>query len=1106
MSDLNRWLTERDLSSLGAILAEHDIDLPTLQLLTDADLKEIGLSLGHRRRLLAAIAQGTPATSPDVPTGEITAAAERRNVAVLFVDLADFTALSQEMDPEDLRNLIDAFMALVQTKVGEFGGSVDKQVGDGALAMFGAPRAYGDDGLRAARAALGILDALPQLSERVGRPLAAHAGLSMGEIVAGGAHGVIGTAVNTAARLDALAGNGEIVMDDALRTELGEAVTAMDLGERQLKGLDAPVRLWRLDGLAKPTRSVDKPPLVGRSTELSQILAAVPPALSEGAGSVFLLRGEPGIGKTRLLEEVELRLAADGFATHKGLFLNFGAEGGRDAIRTIMRGLAGVHENDPPSDRAEVAATVTRETGRGPRFRVALGDLLDAPSSTDLERVEASLDPQVRDEGRRDGVDALITRACAQCPQLIAIEDVHWAPPTALSLLEHLARLASEHPVIVVMTTRPDGDPFGRSNRSFGGFGATVLELAPLRSRDAEAFARMRLADKPDAVDSCVRKAEGNPLFLEQLVRTAAAGSDALPGTLQQVVLARIDALDTTDRLAIRAASVFGQRFRLEDLRALIGDAKFNCEPLLERGLLKLEGGDILFGHALLQEGVYRSILKSERRDLHAAAAALFERRDAALQARHLKHARSPEAAAVHLAAAREELRRHRPQSALELARDGALLAQTERLGLDLGLLEAQILLDIGAANDAVGAWERALSKVSMPGDRGLALLGMAGAQRLAGDFDAALATAREAAELLNKHGSAHDQSRAAHLIGNLEFARGEGKACERSHSRALALAREARSPEAEVAALGGLADAAIAQGHMTSAHNTLKRCIQTALEAGLDRTAASYLSIAPLTSFFALDFSGADTRASEALEAARRIGHTRAEYMTHHALEYVLFQRADVAGCRANISNSKHLLERLGNRAFEAYILEKQANLCLLEGDEASAREVLDDAIAVARATSFRLAGARLLAYRAKLAAHRSEARSLADDAFAALEMGSLGLNVLQAHAHCADAALRFGEAEWAHTLARSLHSLADEDEIPWARYMARRTDLLASLSEGTLDNPMIVELTSLRDQAKQLDWRLEERLLSGALAGERKTGIWEAGTWGDGLKGGSS
>ncbi|MEM6889924.1 MAG: AAA family ATPase [Pseudomonadota bacterium] len=1082
MSDLEDWLATHNLSAIAQLLEAQDIDMRTLPLLNEEDFKELGLTLGHRRRLRAAVDAMIPTQVQQDPEPSKPLLGERRNVAVLFVDLTGFASISRLLDPEDLRVVVEAFMALVNETVESFGGVLIKQVGDGAVVMFGAPKAHGDDAMRAARAALSILDAVPSLRSPAKKPLSAHAGLALGEVVSGGEHGILGDAVNMAARLADLASDGEILIDPALHNEIEADVETHDLGQRTLKGFEHPISIRLLNGIAINAPVDPVWPLIGRTAELSQILATASAARDTRAGSVFVLRGEPGIGKTRLIEEVERRLGEEGYAVHRGLFLNFGSEASRDALRVVMRGLVGLAEEASSEERAAAAAAMTREEGRGSRFRIAIGDLLDAPPAPELKAVEAALDADAKAEGLFQSLDALVRRSCAQCPRLIVFEDVHWAPDAVLPLLTHLANAVPNDRCIMIMTTRAEGGFLARS-RSEQRILASIIDLAPLRESDAEAFARARLTDAPELALACVRRAEGNPLFLEQLLRAATIGSDALPGTLQQVVLSRIDALEPRDRAAIRVASIFGQRFRLDDLHRLIGDTAFDCDALFERGLLKRVGEDCLFGHALLQEGVYSSILKSERRTLHENAAALFEGRDAPLHARHLKKARSAAAGPALLDAARDARARHRHDAAVNLAREAADLPMDDSVRLHLRMLEAQVLSDQGRSRKAAMAWEGALELATSPVDRGRCLLGLAGALRLAGEFDAAYAAAEAAKELLEAHGEPLDRAWVAHLQGNLKFAAGEAAACEEGHALALELAREAGDAEAEAAALGGLADAAIAQGHMKSAHTALMRCVEASRAAELARTEAGYLSITPLTSFFALDFPAADARASEAFEAARCIGHLRADYMTHNSIEYAHFQRADEPACRANLETSNRLLERLGNRAFYAYALEKRANLFLLQNDIAAAREALDEALEVARETSFRLSGPRLLAYRAKLAEIKAEASRFIAEAFTELDDGALGLNALLTTAHMADTALRWGDDRWALTAAASLQALAEADSIAWAHRIARRTKALAAYCNGAPSPEVVQEVTDLRAAAEGLGWRVEMSILDHAL-----------------------
>ncbi|HZT17927.1 MAG TPA: adenylate/guanylate cyclase domain-containing protein, partial [Dongiaceae bacterium] len=258
-------------------------------------------------------------TSPAAPLyGE--AAGERRQVAILFADLCGFTALSTTLDAEDLRRLVEAFYGRADAIVARYGGAVDKHIGDAVMALFGAPIAHGDDGSRAVRAALEIAATAGEIADPAGRALAAHVGIAMGEVVAGGigrGYTVLGDAVNLAARLVELAGPGEVVIADGLMRLLEGRIRATSLGPAALKGIAGPVTGWRVEGIEALGRPAS--PFIGRETDRRLLNSLLDACLSEGRGRVVVLRGEAGIGKSRLIDEVLVEASGRGFATHKAL-------------------------------------------------------------------------------------------------------------------------------------------------------------------------------------------------------------------------------------------------------------------------------------------------------------------------------------------------------------------------------------------------------------------------------------------------------------------------------------------------------------------------------------------------------------------------------------------------------------------------------------------------------------------------------------------------------------------------------------------------------------------------------------------------------------------
>jgi class 3 adenylate cyclase len=317
--DTSKWLAAHGLGVYAQAFRDNHIEAETLSSLTMGDLREIGItSVGHRRKILAAIASLTgtdlqPANfKAELPEGE------RRQVTILFADIAQFSTLSTEVDAEQIHALLTAFFEEVDRIIADFGGRIDKHIGDCAMAVFGAPIAHGDDARRAVASALAIHAAMQQVSEAVGRPIRAHVGIASGEVVAsitGSRHyaeyTVIGESVNLASRLTGVARDGEIIASTDIVTALAEAVDAEFAGAQPIKGYAAPVDVWRVRGLKE---TVDRHrPLVGRNLEIGQCVAALKAVCDGDTGGILYIRGEAGIGKSSLAAETLRRAERLGF-------------------------------------------------------------------------------------------------------------------------------------------------------------------------------------------------------------------------------------------------------------------------------------------------------------------------------------------------------------------------------------------------------------------------------------------------------------------------------------------------------------------------------------------------------------------------------------------------------------------------------------------------------------------------------------------------------------------------------------------------------------------------------------------------------------------------
>ena len=499
------WLRRLGLDRYVKAFKEAEIDAEVLPELTDADLRELGIPLGPRKKLLKALKglprfgeEGAPDRSAEPgPLAAGLAEGERRQVTVLFIDLTGFTRLSAELDAEEVHLLLGRFFQSVDRVVEDHGGSIDKHIGDCVMAVFGAPIAHGNDPERAAHAALAVQEAMPGLQEAVGRALAVHMGIASGQVVASGTgsashqeYTVTGDTVNLASRLTDLADAGEILVSDQVQRLLADSFALEAKGTLAIKGIDQPVATWRLLGQLERTDTSLRP-FVGRQVELEQFVTALEAARETGSGQTFHLRGEAGIGKTRLVEELRRRARDLGFATHTGLVLDFGMASGQDAIRALVRSLLGLGLSTEMAATAGAAASAEDDGIVSPDNRVHLNDLLDLPQPLALRALYDAMKGARRNEGKRETVAELVESLSRRQPLFLVIEDVHWADRPTLAFLKELVRRVEVSRGVLVTTSRIEGDPLDPAwLQSIDEGALTVIDLTPLRPQEAETLAR----------------------------------------------------------------------------------------------------------------------------------------------------------------------------------------------------------------------------------------------------------------------------------------------------------------------------------------------------------------------------------------------------------------------------------------------------------------------------------------------------------------------------------------------------------------------------------------------------------------------------------------
>ena len=979
--------------------------------------------------------------------------------------------------------MLTRYFELADGAIERLGGTIDKHLGDAVMGVFGAPIAHGNDIERALRASVDIHAAMTTLSGEFGRSLAAHIGIASGEVVAAATgsaahrtYTVTGDAVNLAARLTELAQAGETALSDDVRRAVGSLTDVESVGAVAIRGLEGDVRVWKLRSLR--AHGAARQPLVGRERERRRFADMLTQATATGVGSVGLICADPGMGKTRLAAAFLATALAEGAFCHSAIVLDFGAGQGQDAIHALVCSLLDVPPDAGATMRREALEHAIAQARASAASEAFLADLLAIPQEPGS--LYEAMDNDARHRGKLGALADIVERAAARAPCVLLLEDIHWASPWVLECLREIAACTTRGPVLLLMTARRESDTPCVSAPAAA---VTRFDLAPLDPADALALARLHFATSPDLAQRCVDRAQGNPLFLVQLLRSD-TDDPSIPATIQSVVLARLDRLPARDKTAIQAAAIIGQRFDIELLRHLIRDPSYDPAVPVARDLVRLETagvGHLMFTHALIRDGAYASLLHSTRRELHRAAADWYADRDPTLRAEHFDRAEDPRASEAYLEAARAEAAARRIDAALSLAERGGELKVAEPIGHALAILAGELHRQLGHAPLALAAFERARDLASDDSERLAAWIGVASVHRLTSNLAAGLAALDAAAPFAAAAGLPRESAQLHYLRGSLHFALGDVAACRAEHERALEYAQRSGDPEREAQALSGLADALYAQGRMRSAYAAFARCVGICDRAGLVRFAIlNGLMLAVIESYFG-EVDSSLVRIVHARDAARELRHRAAEAMADECAGWVLTAYGRYAEARAPLERGLKLSREFGMRRFEAACLPNLARVLWTEGAKDEARRAAREAWSLCEQFSPRFAGPTVLGAIAIIAENDEERRWAMATAERLLEQGCVGHCHFDFYASAIDVML--GQRQWSEALryADALEEYAKSEPLPWSEFFVARGRALAAAGRGEGDR---ATLEACRKRAIELKFAPSLPALDAALA----------------------
>ena len=659
MPAVREWLVSLGLSEYADSFAENRIDLSILPDLTDQDLKDLGVVLGDRRRILRAIAElaGTPAMPQlaNAPEPMPREEAERRHVTVMFADLVGSTALSISMDLEDLREVISAYQQCVAEIVRQHDGFVARYLGDGVLVYFGYPQAHEDDAEQAVRAGLELTAAVAQLKTR--DLLQVRIGIATGLVVVGHLipsgewqeRGIVGDTPNLAARLQGIAEPNMVVIAESTRRLLGDLFRLKDLGVSDLKGIPGPVRAWAVlqassvAGRFEALHPTGLTALIGREEESALLLRRWERA-TKSEGQVVMLSGEAGIGKSRLTAAFMELLAGE---PHTRLRYFCSPQYTNRPLHPVigqMERAAELAHDDSVQAKLDKLDAILQRTSTSAQDAALIAEMLSLPNDGRYPALE--LTPQQRRESTLDALILQLETLTRARPVLMVLEDAHWADPTSLELFSRAVSRISSRRVLLIVTFRTEFEPpwIGRAH-------VTALTIGRLTQLEADAIIDQVIGSDPlpaSIRQDIIERSDGIPLFIEEMtkavleadgqgaaeraVAAVPSRAAAVPATLHASLMARLDRLGPAKELAQIGAAI-GREFSHPLLAAVVRKPEVDLLTALDRliraGLLFRQGvppyATYFFKHALVRDVAYSTLLREPRRALHARIAETLE-------------------------------------------------------------------------------------------------------------------------------------------------------------------------------------------------------------------------------------------------------------------------------------------------------------------------------------------------------------------------------------------------------------------------------------------------------------------------------------------------
>lgn len=815
---------------------------------------------------------------------------------------------------------------------------------------------------------------------------------------------------------------------------------------------------------------------VGRKVEMMQFQAVLESAVEYNSTQLVYLMGPAGIGKSRLLSEYCRDIIKDNFTTHSVAIFNYHVEQKQQAIPQLIQSLLNITADSNPLSFEEIVKKTHFKWISESKHLPILYSLLNWPTPKPWTALLEAMTSERLFTAQHELIASIIKTKIKNNSQVLIFEDYHWADKNLRCHINKLISDLDSFPLVFLFTSRPSDTLSSLiSENEAAGKANTIINLSPLSQKDATNLANSFSNIAPVYRQKCINKAQGNPLFLEQLLKDKHQTFDSsLPFSLQSLISARIDNMNQIDQFAIRAAAVIGPQFSLDLLRKLTEDPLYSASPLIHANIIHHTDNGYAFNHALIMEGIYLSLSEHDRNKLHYACSQWFHE-DIVLQCHHLLKAKHPSAEKKIIPATNQLLQGFKFEQAKELINVGLKKYNNSNADIlaDLYEINADVNYRLGEIQQALKSYQDQLNHCSSPEKKADALIGIANCFNTLDQPEDAHSALDTAHQIAIEHDYVLALSRIYYLNGNFLFPKGKVEECFEHQKKSLHFARQANNIEMEARALGGLGDAAYAKGKMSSAHNYFSRCLGLCHQHDLKQVSAANLFMLGTVSIYHNQTQSALSVTEESILTADLVGHKRAKIVSHLTAGWILLDWLRLDEALEHIDTGLEIAKEIGAKRFVPFLLESKARYYFSYSEKDKALACIDTAIKeVNELDAHTFIGPWLLGTRATFTDDWRSAYQFLKSGVSFLEQGAIGHNHYRFYVAAIETSIK--HRQYKHTLKYidQLKKFTCNEETPWSNFYIHRAEFILKHidSKINIDKPELNRLIDTAHKAKLL------------------------------------